>query len=30
MQTLDGAWNAEDVDVLRQRHKPDVIALTRL
>jgi ketosteroid isomerase-like protein len=25
MQTLDDAWNAHDVDVFRQRHKPDVI-----
>jgi ketosteroid isomerase-like protein len=25
MQTLDDAWNAQDVDVFRQRHKPDVI-----
>jgi ketosteroid isomerase-like protein len=26
MQTLDDAWNAQDVDVFRARHKPDVIA----
>lgn len=25
MQTLDDGWNAQDVDVFRQRHKPDVI-----
>lgn len=25
MQTLDDAWNDQDVDVLRQLHKPDVI-----
>jgi ketosteroid isomerase-like protein len=25
MQTLDDAWNAQDVDVFQQRHKPDVI-----
>jgi hypothetical protein len=25
MQTLDDAWNAQNVDVFRQRHKPDVI-----
>jgi ketosteroid isomerase-like protein len=25
MQTLDDAWNAQDVDVFRARHKPDVI-----
>jgi hypothetical protein len=25
MQTLDDAWNAQDVDVFRERHKPDVI-----
>jgi ketosteroid isomerase-like protein len=25
MQTLDDAWNAQDVDVFRQRHKPDVV-----
>jgi hypothetical protein len=25
MQTLDDAWNAQDVEVFRQRHKPDVI-----
>jgi ketosteroid isomerase-like protein len=25
MQTLDDAWNAQDVDTFRARHKPDVI-----
>lgn len=25
MQTLDDAWNAQDLDVFVQRHKPDVI-----
>jgi ketosteroid isomerase-like protein len=25
MRTLDDAWNAQDVDVFRARHKPDVI-----
>lgn len=25
MQTLDDAWNAQDLDVFRARHKPDVI-----
>ena len=25
MQALDDAWNAQDVDVLRARHKPDMI-----
>jgi ketosteroid isomerase-like protein len=25
MQTLDDAWNAQDVNVFRERHKPDVI-----
>jgi ketosteroid isomerase-like protein len=25
MQTLDDAWNSEDIDVFRARHKPDVI-----
>jgi hypothetical protein len=25
MQTLDDAWNAQDVEVFRQRHKPGVI-----
>ena len=25
MQTLDDAWNAQDVDVFGKRHKPDVI-----
>jgi hypothetical protein len=25
MQTLDDAWNAQDIEVFRQRHKPDVI-----
>ncbi len=25
MQTLDDAWNAQDVEVFRARHKPDVI-----
>jgi len=25
MQTLDDAWNAQDIDVFRARHKPDVI-----
>lgn len=25
MQTLDDAWNAQDLDVFRSRHKPDVI-----
>lgn len=25
MQTLDDAWNGQDVDVFRARHKPDVI-----
>ena len=25
MQTLDDAWNAQDVEVFRQRHKPDVV-----
>ncbi len=25
MQTLDDAWNAQDVEVFRKRHKPDVI-----
>ena len=25
MQTLDDAWNAQDVEVFQKRHKPDVI-----
>ena len=25
MQTLDDAWNAQDVDIFRARHKPDVV-----
>jgi ketosteroid isomerase-like protein len=25
MQTLDDAWNAQDIEVFQQRHKPDVI-----
>ena len=25
MQTLDDAWNAQDVEVFRARHKPDVV-----
>lgn len=25
MQTLDDAWNAQDLDVFRARHKPDVV-----
>jgi len=25
MQTLDDAWNSEDVAVFRARHKPDVV-----
>ena len=25
MQTLDDAWNAQDVNVFRARHKPDVV-----
>jgi ketosteroid isomerase-like protein len=25
MQTLDDAWNAQDMEVFRQRHKPDVV-----
>ena len=25
MQTLEDAWNAQDVEVFRQRHKPDVV-----
>ncbi len=25
MQTLDDAWNAQDIKVFRDRHKPDVI-----
>jgi ketosteroid isomerase-like protein len=25
MQTLDDAWNAQDVEVFRQRHKSDVV-----
>jgi hypothetical protein len=25
MQTLDDAWNAQDLDVFTERHKPDVI-----
>jgi ketosteroid isomerase-like protein len=25
MQTLDDAWNAQDLDVFSQRHKPDVV-----
>jgi len=25
MQTLDDAWNAQDVKVFRERHKPDVV-----
>jgi ketosteroid isomerase-like protein len=25
MQTLDDAWNAQDLDIFAQRHKPDVI-----
>ena len=25
MQTLDDAWNAQDVEIFRARHKPDVI-----
>ena len=25
MQTLDDAWNAQDMETFRQRHKPDVV-----
>jgi hypothetical protein len=25
MQTLDDAWNAQDVEVFRARHKPAVV-----
>jgi SnoaL-like polyketide cyclase len=25
MQTLDGAWNSQDLDTFNQRHKPDVV-----
>ena len=25
MQTLDDAWNTQDLDVFNKRHKPDVI-----
>jgi len=25
MQTLDDAWNAQDLDVFKARHKPDVV-----
>ena len=25
MQTLDDAWNAQDLDIFARRHKPDVI-----
>jgi ketosteroid isomerase-like protein len=25
MQTLDDAWNAEDLEIFRARHKPDVV-----
>jgi hypothetical protein len=25
MQTLDDAWNAQDLDIFSQRHKPDVV-----
>src|SRR5689334_15867461 len=25
MQTLDDAWNAQDLDIFRARHKPNVI-----
>jgi hypothetical protein len=25
MQTLDDAWNAQDLDTFAQRHKPDVV-----
>ena len=25
MQTLDDAWNAQDVEIFRARHKPDVV-----
>jgi ketosteroid isomerase-like protein len=25
MQTLDDAWNAQDLDIFTQRHKPDVV-----
>ena len=25
MQTLDDAWNAQDIEIFRARHKPDVI-----
>ena len=25
MQTLDDAWNAQDLDTFTQRHKPDVV-----
>ncbi len=25
MQTLDDAWNAQDIEIFRQRHKPDVV-----
>ena len=25
MQTLDDAWNAQDLEIFRQRHKPDVV-----
>jgi ketosteroid isomerase-like protein len=27
MQTLDDAWNAQDVEVFRQRHKHDVVVV---
>lgn len=25
MQTLDDAWNAQDIEIFRARHKPDVV-----
>jgi len=25
MQTLDDAWNAQDLETFAQRHKPDVV-----
>jgi len=25
MQTLDDAWNAQDIEIFRARHKPNVI-----
>jgi hypothetical protein len=25
MQTLDDAWNAQDLDTFAQRHKPDTV-----